>query len=356
MIKPEISKVDTANMFDIILAFPEQIKDACSIGKTSPIYLNSLKSNDFLILGMGGSAIGGDLLKSYLYNVSRFTDLSISVNRNYRITGKINENTNIIASSYSGNTEETIEALNQTMKITKNIVCISAGGELMQIAEKEGLPLIKIPEGYMPRAALAYSFFTMLYLLIRSGVFDKGTSNKIENEIGQCINHLEEKSKIYSLFSLKVNPAYEIASKINGTIPVIYTSADVLDSVNFRWRAQIQENAKNLAFGHLLPECNHNEINSWDFPKNLSKQFSIICLADPSDHSRIIKRFDAMKELVGKDVKNFFILRSEAPDLLSRMFDLIYFGDWLSFHLALLNNVDPTPIPIISKLKNFMGK
>jgi len=166
---------------------------------------------------------------------------------------------------------------------------------------------------------------------------------------------LDRKLPLYTRLD-ESNPALELAKKIFGKIVVIYSSTDRLDSVNLRWRCQIQENAKHLAFGNLLPEMNHNEINSWNNPEGFGKNMVIIFLRDNEDNPRIKVRFDALAEVLSPLCSNIISVESSAETLLARMFDLIWLGDWVSFYLAMLNGEDPTPIPAISTLKEKLSK
>ncbi|MFM7774758.1 MAG: SIS domain-containing protein, partial [Candidatus Kapaibacterium sp.] len=151
------------------------------------------------------------------------------------------------------------------------------------------------------------------------------------------------------------NPALRLAKRLHGTVPVIYSASERLDAVNVRWRGQIQENAKNLAFGHVLPEMNHNEINGWTFPANARKDFSIVLLRDPADHARVALRFDAVKRILRKSAKEIHEVVGVGDSLLARMFSTIYLGDWVSYYLAMLNDVDPTPVPVIMTLKSALA-
>lgn len=345
----DIKKIDKSNMYKVLLDFPEQIAEAINIGEHSP----AMKpTNDFLVLGMGGSAIGGDILSNYFATTEGLSHIRISVNRDYNIPGYINRNTGIIASSYSGGTEETISALNSATNISKNILCITTGGLLADIADKNNFTKVLIPSGLMPRCALGYSFFTLLKILQKSADITQSTKQTINNEIDNTLSILKEKSVLYSQ-SDESNPAYRIAKSIVNTIPIVYSSGR-LNTVNLRWRAQMQENAKNIAFGNILPEMNHNEINSWSNPQKTLNNFSLLLLRHIKDSDKIIKRMNAVELLLGEKVKQVINVESTAKGNLTRMFDLIYLGDWLSYFLAIFNSEDPTPIPLISKFKEIL--
>lgn len=348
----DIKRIDQSNMYKVIQDFPQQVAEAIEIGEKAPPLSN--KSNDFLILGMGGSAIGGDILATYAANTDSLDHLRINVNRDYNIPGHLNPKTAVIASSYSGGTEETISALLKAVEITDNILCITTGGKLGDIADKESFTKVSIPGGLMPRCALGYSFFTMLKIVLKSTDLTNNAIDNINQSIQNTLKILEEKSKIYSL-PQDDNPAYSIAKSLYNTVPVVYSS-NILSAINMRWRAQFQENAKNLSFGNILPEMNHNEINSWSNPSRLLKDFSAILLVDGNDNDKIIKRINAVGEILTEKAVNVLKIESKADDYLARMFDLIYLGDWVSYFLAIYNQEDPTPIPLISKLKSLVAK
>jgi glucose/mannose-6-phosphate isomerase len=179
--------------------------------------------------------------------------------------------------------------------------------------------------------------------------------NDISYEIEMTQNTIDVKAKQYS--ELKdTNLAIQIAKKIQGSIPVIYSASDGFESVNTRWVRQIQENAKQLVFNGLLPEMNHNEINSFSNPDILPKKISLIYIKDEADNPRTKIRFNALKEIIGKQVKQIIEIQSTEQNALSRMFDLLYLGDWVSYYLAILNEIDPTPIPLITKLKDYLSQ
>lgn len=350
-----IKEIDSQNMFDVIKSFPEQVKDAVIIGEKFNGFPYPPNSNHFVILGMGGSAIGGDILNSYFSNSVGTGHLIVNTIRNYKLPNYVNKDTNIISSSYSGGTEETYSALEEALKICNNIICISSGGKITDTAIKNNIPVIKIPAGYQPRCALGYSFFPMLLSIVKTNIFSDETNNQIRNEINETIDILRKRANEYSVLS-ENNLALSVASKIKGTIPVIYSSVDGMESVNTRWIRQIQENAKHLAYGGLLPEMNHNEINSFSLPENFAKNISIIFIQDVNTHPRTMLRFNALKDLIESNVQQIISLQSDASSLLARMFDMIYLGDWVSYYLAILNNTDPTPIPLITKLKNYLSQ
>ncbi len=266
-----ISTTDSQNMFDVLKDFPQQVRDACNKGKTCPAFPGDEKPENIIVLGMGGSAIGGDILRSYSAATPGADRLKISVNRNYNFPISAGKDACVIVSSYSGGTEETLSAFAGAMKKTRRLVCISSGGRLKEIAGENNIPIVNIPKGYQPRWALGYSFFSALYVLIRSGAYDTGAVEETESAIDELIELLKKKALEYSDYS-KNNRALALAEKLVGKIPVVYSASERMDAVNLRWRGEFQENAKNMAFGGLLPEMNHNEINGWSYPEETIKK------------------------------------------------------------------------------------
>lgn len=355
MAKTSASNLDSSKMADVLYGFPDQIRQAISIGESGPIWRQTAVSNRYALFGLGGSAIGGDLLRSYLAATDGSTHLDFSVHRSYETPHWLDSDTNVICSSYSGETEETLSAFDQARKRTMRIVCITTGGTLGQRAVTFGTPVINIPPGFQPRCALAYSFFPLLTILGRYGAIESRSMRTLTRSINETVRNLEALRDEYASKNTK-NPAYSLAKKLVDSVPVFYSANDRLDAVNLRWRGQIQENAKQTAFGNVLPEMNHNEINGWQFPPNLVKNFQIVLLRDPDDHTRVKARFDVMRDILKSSVGGITELQGVGKSLLSRMFTLTYLADWTSYHLALLNGTDPTPVPVIQKLKGALAK
>ncbi len=345
--KKDIELYDNSNMFEVLENFGRQIEEACAIGNSAVVNGSYSNIKNIIICGMGGSAIGGDLLRSTLQYE---TKIPIFVNRNYRLPSFVDENTLVIASSYSGNTEETLSAYGKAKEKGCRIICISSGGNLSLLAENENRILIKIPKGYQPRCALAYSFFPLLILMNKTS-FCSDKTNEINNVILRIKKRSEEYTKINDS-----NPAIKTAGHLQGKFPVIYSSTDLLDIANLRWRCQMNENAKSLAFGNLLPEMNHNEIVGWQENPELLKKIVIVSLEDKENHAQIRKRQEITLDIISPLADMLIKIEGEGTSLLERIFDLIYLGDWVSFYLAVLNKVDPTPVEKINYLKSKLSE
>ena len=344
-----IKTIDKSGMYDVLKNFHNQVKGALLIAEKADV--SKFRRYDFsnvIISGLGGSAIGGDLLRSYTYYESR---IPVSVNRNYTLPAFADENTLVILSSYSGNTEETVSAYTQAIEKKCKIICVTSGGVVEKMAQKNKHFYVKIPGGLQPRCALGYSFFTLLILFSKLGFIEDKTK-----EIKSTVKTIEDGSQNYSLLEVEKNPAFKIASALFGKLPVIYSSTDVLDVVNLRWRGQISENAKILVYGNVYPEMNHNELVGWTLNEDILKKIVVIFLKDVNDNERIKARMNITSEIYKKFANNIIHLESDGKTGLDRIFDLIYLGDWVSYYLAILNNVDPTPVDSINYLKKQLEK
>ncbi len=347
----EIKAYDRHDMSRLIESFADQCLDAKKIGSSfnAPAGLKAQYKN-IVVTGLGGSAIGGDILRSY---ISGEAGIPIFVNRNYTLPHFVDKDSLVIVSSYSGNTEETISAYEDAMQKKAKILAITSGGEIKKLAEKDGNPVITIPPGLPPRCALGYSFFPMLIAMFKLGLI-KDKSKEIDEVIG-LIKDINLKKTGLGVPS-KDNIAKTLAASIHQKYPVIYGGQDHIDSVVTRWRGQLAENAKTLSSGYVFPEINHNEIVGWDNPAKLIKDFIVIILRDSGDHPRISKRMDITKSMIEKQGVKVIEVASTGSDLLPRIFSLIYIGDSVSFYLAILNKVDPTPVDRISYFKEELAK
>jgi len=348
-ITEDLIAIDKSNMFDVLKNFSSQIDDAVKIAreiKVSEFDNKGIRS--IIVTGLGGSAIGGDLIRSYTnYEIK----IPVSVNRNYTLPEYADKDSLVIISSYSGNTEETVSAYKDAISKGCRIICVTSGGEVEKMAIENGHIFVKVPAGYQPRCALGYSFFILLVLFIKLGFL-----NDRQNEILRTIGFIKENSIKFSAFKSDDNPALSLAKIIKGNLPVIYSSIDFLDVVNLRWRGQISENAKILAYGNLYPEMNHNELVGWELNKDIMKKIIVIILRDGGDNDRIIKRMDITKKIYAKYASEVIEIGGSGSSRLERIFDLVYLGDWVSYYLAILNEVDPTPVNVITNLKNELGK
>ncbi|MCX7879429.1 MAG: hypothetical protein N2517_02085 [Ignavibacteria bacterium] len=342
MTQEKISEHDKSNMFGVLRDFPKQVETAIEIGLKAPCFNNN--NTRFVILGIGGSAIAGDIVKALLMNYN-LMDLEIIVNRNFYPLVPICDATNLIVSTYSGNTEETISSYHLAKRNTKNIIGITSGGQIKQELQGDGFPIISIPSGYQPRCALAFSFFSILLLILRS----IRKHEILISEFDKLKSNIKDLATEFSSIT-EGNRALNFAEKFFNKILVTFACEETLYPIAMRFKAQVQENAKNLAFASPIPEMSHNEINSFEFPSDLLNFLQIIILADDNDFEGNKRKIIALEKILTKNT-NVVLLRSEKSSFLIRMFELLYLLDWISFYLAILNETDPTPIPATQFLK-----
>jgi glucose/mannose-6-phosphate isomerase len=346
-----IEKRDKSSMLELIESFPQQCMDAKCIGDEFELPQGFKCSyKNIVCAGLGGSAIGADLARSYIAGDAR---IPVLVNRNYTLPNFVNEDTLVIVSSYSGNTEETLSAYREAVSRGSDIIAITSGGKLEKSAKKDEFPCLMIPEGFPPRCALGYSFFPLLAVLTRIGII-KDQAGSIDDAVHN-LGKLRD-FKIGYKVPRRSNPAKRIAAEIFGKLPVIYGSSDHIDAVVTRWRGQLAENSKTLSSGHLFPEMNHNEIVGWENPKEVLKECVVVILRDAADHPRISKRMDATRNILKREKVKVLEVSSSGPGLLARIFSLVYIGDFVSFYLAILNGIDPTPVEKITIIKGELAK
>lgn len=335
-------RIDPTGMIDWIAGLPGQCRTAVEI--VSGLSLPAWQGIDrVVILGMGGSAIGGNLARSLVETDCR---VPIAVNSDYTIPGYVDERTLVIASSYSGNTEESLAGYDVAQARGARLVVISAGGELADKAKAAGNPWVAIPGGLSPRAALGYSLVALLMLFEGFGLV-----SGVRDSVDESIAVLE---KQWQRFGPQVpvaeNPLKQLALELEGKIPLVYGSGGWRGTVAYRWKCQVNENSKAACFWNTFPELNHNETVGWEYPE-LTKEFHVIFLRDAQDHPKVTKRIDVTKELMADRVAGMTDLWAEGESGLARLMSLVYPGDLVSYYLAILYGVDPTPIQVIDRLK-----
>ncbi|MCK4649409.1 bifunctional phosphoglucose/phosphomannose isomerase [bacterium] len=343
----DIRRYDRKDMACLLANFPDQCFRAIKIALSSP--LPSYKKIDgILVCGMGGSGIGGEILKSV---VERELKIPLVVNKDYHIPEFVGPKTLVFSVSYSGNTEETLSAYREIAKKKAKMVAITTGGRLARLAKRNKVPIISIPPGLPPRVSLGYLFFSLLITLERLGLVKSK-----KRECQETLRLLKDLKKKLSLSSrVSSNQAKRIALRLHQNLPLIYTSP-ILSPVGLRWKGQLSENSKVLAFSNTFPELNHNEIVGWKCLPGVLKRCYLIILRDREDSSRIRRRIEITSKIIRREAKGLDFLYSKGSSLLVRLFSLIYLGDWVSYYLAILNRVDPTPVKAIDYLKKELAR
>jgi len=345
-----IKKLDCSNMLKFILDLPEQCRGAYIIGSSSNVNKPAVEINNIVFAGVGGSGIGADMVRVYLQDELK---IPVAICRNYNLPGFVDEHTLLFCSSYSGNTEETLSCFEKGLRKKAFIIAIGSGGRLKEAALKNKISCVTIPAGYSPRAAIGYMSITVLGILARLGfIADKENDAK---ELYSILCEVRDTETCPDV-PLNRNISKQIAEKLYNRYCIIYGTSDTTEAIGERWREQIAENSKALSSTNSLPEMNHNEIVGWRFPKKMLKDFRVIMLCDKDDHVRTRERVRISKEIIKRSGAEIIELKRENGNRLARMYSLMYIGDFMSFYLAILNNIDPTPVETIDYLKKELGK
>ncbi len=360
----DFSELDKANMIELLEEFPQKMRDALRLGEEFSVPANFLPAStsnsvstsaftgnfkNIVVLGMGGSAIGGDLLSDYL--ADEFA-IPIVVIRGYDIPKFVNEDSLVFAVSYSGNTEETISALKKCLDAKARVIALTSGGKFAALVRENNFPVIKVPARIQPRAAISYLFFPILKVLERLGLIKER-----DGEIEETYNILQELSREYSAKSPSENNlAKKVALRLYQHLPLVYGSKGLLEAVAMRWKTQINENSKWPCFWNVFPELDHNEIVGYEIENNINQQVKIIYLQDKEGLLRVEQRQKITRKIIEDKVAEFIVCPTKGKGKMARMFSLIYLGDLVSYYLAILNQVDPSPVACIEDLKKELDK
>jgi len=341
-------KTDKSGMRVQIHGLPGQCKRAWEKALSFNIPFDYSDVDKVVILGMGGSAIGGDFLRSLTASRNRPI---ITVNREYDLPAWVDARTLVIAASYSGNTEETLSSFSQALNTKCKKLVISTGGKITTLAAESGVPVFGIDHVSQPRAAVGYSLLPLLAFIQRLGFIEDKSA-----DVGSMAALLERLSGNWQEdIPVSENRAKALALKLYGKVTVIY-AAGILTDVARRWKTQINENSKAWAFFETLPELNHNAIVGYRFPASMSHNMFVVLLRCPGLHPRTQTRYTATGELLEENCVPFEYVDSDGSDPLAHIMSLVLLGDWVSYYLAMLNEVDPTPVPEIDFLKSRLAE
>lgn len=326
-------------MEKLVAEFPKNIADALEIAAASNFNNLNRTFTSVVIIGMGGSGIGGKLVAQLVAEEATTPIVSV---QDYDLPSFVNEHTLVIASSYSGNTEETMIALEVAEKKGATLVAITSGGDLYADFKKKGFDVVKVPGGNPPRTALAFSVVQLLNILTEANII---SSEKLE-QVKKCRALLNDK-----LIQIK-NKAKELAEFAYKGQLIIYASSN-FEAVAVRTRQQWNENAKTLCWHHVIPEMNHNELVGWGGGNDT---YCPLFLDSKFINDRNRKRFELSQEIVGAKTKHIFNLLPEGKNVVEESFYLIHLVDWASVYLAGIKNQDPVEIKVIDYLKDELSK
>lgn len=329
-------------MNELISSFSQQLEDAYS--NFQKLSLSSLsdknrKISNIVLVGLGGSGIGGNLVQTLTRNLLK---VPYQVCKTYNLPSYINENTLFIASSFSGNTEETLAALEEAQRKGAYIACLSSGGKVQEIAYQKGFDLVPLKAlAACPRAHLPHSVTSLLLLLNHYELIEID----FEKEIKETVENLNQGNE-----TIKTD-AKQLAISVKGKFPILYADA-ILEPMLIRFQQQINENAKQLCHVAVFPEMNHNELVGWHLPKELLSKTHILLFHSDYDHERVNRRMEICEDIFNKHTTAITHISAKGNSFLEQVFYLIYLTDWVSYYLAEENGVDPFPVEVINFLKS----
>ncbi len=335
--------LDPEGMGTLIAGFADQCRAAWRNVRDFTLPQRYRQAQQLLILGMGGSAIGGDLLRTLAAPECR---VPIVVSREYDVPAWVSAGTLAIACSHSGNTEETLSAFEHASARGAMLLAITTGGELAARALGRGAAVLRFEFTSQPRAALGYSFVSLLGVVSHLGWIAEPT-----HELEIALSGVEELGRLIGRHRPTAqNPAKQLARKLFDHLPVVYGSG-VLGEVAHRWKTQFNENSKTTACFDLMSELNHNAVVGYEFPQGILPDAVFVSLISKRADARIQKRFDVTRDLLAKRGLNHVPIEVKGESALSEMLWAIHFGDYASYYLAMLNGVKPTPVAAIDTLK-----
>jgi len=326
-------------MKTLVANFSKQLSEAIKIGSNAKLTESKNKISNVLICGLGGSGIGGSIVSEL---VVAYANVPINVSKGYFIPAYVNENTLVIISSYSGNTEETLNCMELAIVKNAKIVSVTSGGKVLEISKTKNYDHIIVPGGMPPRACLGYSLTQLFFILDFFGICNNVFKPQLEAAI-KLID--EEENKI-------IAEANSIAEKLIGKIPVIY-STTYNEGIAIRFRQQLNENAKVLCWHHVIPEMNHNELVGWT-EKN--EDLSVVIFLDADEYSRNLARVEINKEIIIKYAAHITEVFSKGNSEIEKAIYFIHLGDWVSVILGEMRGADLMEVNVINHLKSALSK
>lgn len=339
-----VAVVDREDLLSDILTMPDHIADA--MWRAQSAFLVPAEARSLVICGMGGSAIGADLAAAVIGPLAKGP---IVTNRGYDLPSWVGPQDAVVLSSYSGSTEETLSCFEQARAVGAKLFVVSSGGPISEAAHADGIPVIGLPGIFQPRAAVAYGVVSVVEIAIACGI----APPELRKELAAAAASLPELATSWAPDGEDAL-ARRLASEAQGSLIVIY-GAELTAPVAYRWRCQINENAKFPAYEMFLPEANHNEICGWEGAGEIS---DAVCwfLADPDQHPRIADRTAAAQEIILAAGNRVETIAVPGESRTERIFALVLLGDLVSLYLAVLRGVDPTPVGPIENLKDRLGR
>ncbi|MBE0429400.1 MAG: bifunctional phosphoglucose/phosphomannose isomerase [Thermoleophilia bacterium] len=337
-----ISSLDSQDQFGMVADLPEQVLRAYAAAGDVDIG-GFDQVTGIAVAGMGGSAIGGDVIAVSYEDRLEYPMVTV---RGYRLPGWIDDRTLVFVVSYSGNTEETISCLEDALNRGCRVICVATGGAIGRAAGEREIPLIVVPANLQPRAAMGWLSVPVAACLEKLGLL-----NDVERDADETAAVLGQLRDLYGPENPAAgNPAKLLAKELENRIPVIY-GAELTATAAYRWKCQINENSKAMAFAHEFPELNHNEVVGWERPPERLGDYRVVYLKDGQSHSQNHKRMDITADLLETFVGGIREYVTSGKSRLARILSSTYLGDYVSLYLALLYGIDPSPVERIENLK-----
>jgi glucose/mannose-6-phosphate isomerase len=339
-----IARVDSTDQLGDVLALPEHLRDA--LWRVESAIMQDWDTTAGLVVaGMGGSAIGGALARAALGD---HASRPIFVTRAYGLPPWTTPDTMVLCASYSGNTEETLACYESTGALGARRTVVTTGGRLAEMARADGIPVIPLPGGFQPRAAVAYMTVAALEVAALCGAGPRMTS-----EIDVAASHTEQLVAEWGPDAAEDTLAKELARSLHGTTPVI-AGAGLTTPIAYRWKTQINENAKQPCFFNELPELDHNELVGWEGARAVGR-FSAVFLDDSDAHPRVKARVELTERMIADSAAASFRLETRGQTSVERVISLVLLGDLVSIYLAALRGVDPGPVKVLEELKQALA-
>jgi glucose/mannose-6-phosphate isomerase len=337
-----IAQVDRANLLSDVLGIPDHLRDALwRVESASGLMEGWDSPGGLIVAGMGGSGIGGGLARAALGD---HASRPIALARAYGLPPWATPETTVLCASYSGNTEETLACYEAAGFVGAHRVVVTSGGRLAEQARADGVPVIPIPGGFQPRAAVAYLTVATLEVAALCGVAPRMTS-----EVDVAASHTQALARDWGPDGADDALSKRMARALSGSVPLI-AGAGLTAPIAYRWKTQLNENAKMPAISGELPELDHNEIVGWEGVGELGP-FSAVFLDDEDLHPRIRARIELTEWLLEPSAAATFRVQTRGQNAVERVFSLVLLGDLVSLYVAVLRGIDPTPVTVIDRLK-----
>lgn len=343
------ARIDPSGMGDRIEGFANQLRAGASIAAPVLDQLAPHGPRRVVLFGMGGSAIAGDMTRTL---VDAEGAAPFHVVRHYQPPAWITPEDLLIFSSYSGETEETLAAYKAVRHLGARSIVLSTGGTLSRLAGTDSLPIAVLPSGHPPRAALGYSFSTLIQIASHLGLLPEGPARleaaaKAVEEVASACGRTVIESR---------NPAKRLAIRLAGQPIILLANERTLGPVALRWKGQLNENAKHLAWASPLPEMNHNEVDGYVHPAGQVGRLAAMLLRDKSDHPRVQARFRWLATYLKRKGLRVETHEAEGNDAMTRLMASAAMGDFVSYYLALAHGTDPSALPGVDSLKKALKR